>query len=95
MYDFLGKDIFNIMVIIATNKRNMEYQIEFDEENLSATRKVFTAAFERAILSNSRLHVHSLTVISYIRTCRCFLFTYPVSGEGEGGGMRVSGKGEG
>ena len=46
MYDFLGKDIFNIMVIIATNQKDEKYQIEFDEEDISTTKKVFTTAFE-------------------------------------------------
>ena len=47
MYEFLGQDIFNIMVIIATNY--IEYQTDgFDEEDLSQTKDVFTAAFKKA-----------------------------------------------
>ena len=47
MYDFLGKDIFNVMIIIATNQKDEKYQIEFDEEDITTTMRVFTAAFER------------------------------------------------
>ena len=47
MYYFLGEDIFNIMVIIATNQKDEKYQIEFDEEDISTTERVFTTAFER------------------------------------------------
>jgi len=46
MYDFLGEAIFNIMVIIATNQKDEKYQIEFDEEDISTTKRVFTKAFE-------------------------------------------------
>ena len=47
MYDFLGEDIFNVMVIIATNQKDEKYQLEFDEEDISATKAAFTAALEK------------------------------------------------
>lgn len=46
MYEFLGEDVFNVMVIIATNRRKC--QMEFDEEDISITEKAFTLAFEKA-----------------------------------------------
>ena len=49
MYDFLGEDIFNVMIIIATNQKHEKYQIEFDEEDISATKAAFTAALEKVI----------------------------------------------
>ena len=49
MYDFLGEDIFNVMVIIATNQKGKKYQIEFDEEDISTIQAAFTAAFQKVI----------------------------------------------
>ena len=47
MYDFLGQDIFNIMVIIATNRKQHKYQVGYDADDISQTEEVFTTAFEK------------------------------------------------
>ena len=46
MHEFLGEDVFNIMVIIATNRR--KNQIPFDREDMGITKKAFTVAYEKA-----------------------------------------------
>ena len=45
MYEFFGEDIFNIMVIIATNPK-MYQMYGFDEKYLHTSETVFTAAFK-------------------------------------------------
>ena len=50
MYDFLGEDIFNIMVIIATNQKSEKYQVEFDEEDISTIQAAFTAASKKVVI---------------------------------------------
>ena len=37
MHDFSGMDIFNVMMIVATNRKDPRYQTEFDEEDISST----------------------------------------------------------
>jgi len=47
LYEFLGKDVFNIMVIVATNRK--KYQMYwFDEDDINITKRIFTCAFEKA-----------------------------------------------
>ena len=46
MHEFLGEDVFNIMVIIATNRK--KNQIVFDREDMGITKKIFTVAYEKA-----------------------------------------------
>ena len=46
MHDFSGMDIFNVMIIVATNRKDPRYQTEFDEEDISSTQKAFVSAFE-------------------------------------------------
>ena len=46
VYEFLGEDIFNIMVIITTNQK--EHQKNgFTEEDISTTTRAFTRAYKR------------------------------------------------
>ena len=45
MHEFWGDDIFNIMVIIATNSKRL--QVDFNEEDLSTTEIVFSAALKK------------------------------------------------
>ena len=46
MYNFLGEDIFNIMVIIATNRKDQKcQQVEIDEKELAKAKRVFAAAY--------------------------------------------------
>ena len=50
IYDHLGEDVFNIMVIIVTNQKEKKYQqLEFSEENREITEKCFMTAFETII----------------------------------------------
>ena len=46
MHDFSGMDIFNVMIIVATNRKDPRYQTEFDEEDISSTQRAFVSAFE-------------------------------------------------
>lgn len=47
MYEFLGKDIFHIMVIIATNRPKPQYQVlEFEKTDIEEVEEVFTLAYE-------------------------------------------------
>ena len=47
MYEFLGQDIFNIMIIIATNGPKPKYQLlGFEEDDIDKTKEVFMYAYE-------------------------------------------------
>ena len=47
MYSYFGKEIFKIMVIIATNHKKEKYQkLGFDEDDIDTTQEVFMKAFE-------------------------------------------------
>ena len=46
MYEFLGEDVFNIMVIIATNRKKCQ-MVGFDREDISITERAFSAAYEK------------------------------------------------
>ena len=49
MYGFFGTKIFDIMVIVATNDPDPQYQqVEFTEKHKEFTQKVFKSAFEKA-----------------------------------------------
>ena len=50
MHGFLGDEIFQIMVIVATNrKRKMRKQEDFDEEDIDITKTVFMAAMKKVL----------------------------------------------
>ena len=47
MYDYFGKDVFDIMVIVATNNKKEKFQKNgFDEDDITQTKKTFMRAFE-------------------------------------------------
>lgn len=47
MYDYFGRDIFDIMVLIATNHKKDKYQRNgFDEDDIAQAKKTFKRAFE-------------------------------------------------
>lgn len=46
MHELWGIDIFNVMVIIATNRSGKKHQVEFEKDELRTTKKVFTGAFQ-------------------------------------------------
>ena len=38
--------IYNVVIIVATNRKDPRYQTEFDEEDISSTQRAFVSAFE-------------------------------------------------
>ena len=49
MYDYFGRRLFDIMVIIVTNNKRKKYQIEFDDDEIEKFKETFIKAFENII----------------------------------------------
>ena len=51
MHHFFGKAIFDSMVLIGTNKKKLQKKtaLEFDEEDIKATKQIFEIAYQNAI----------------------------------------------
>lgn len=49
MYEYMGQDIFKVMVIIATNKPKSKCQVEFTKEDIDQVEEVFTQVFNKIV----------------------------------------------